>query len=590
MYVYRLEEFESNDGTKVNLGDLTVIIGPNNAGKSRALKDLSEITTTPSYGLNAKVIKNATTSVPTDLNAAFEAYAALRGTDSAAGISVNSLNPSLQGTASMNWGGPPKVVLESWRQGIAQRDKATIAQVIGSRLTTHLLTENRLHLLVTGPNVSNDNPATLLQQLYLKGTQKELELRQIVKATFGVELALDFTLPTELCLRVKDTLGPIPPDPRDAHSVLKELEKLDNQGDGLRSFVGIVAALLVMDRPVCLIDEPEAFLHPPQAHALGRLIASRSGPSKQLVIATHSADVLRGVLSVKNDISVVRIDRIGDANAFRQLAPSRLSEITKDPLLASHRVIDGLFSSAAIVVEADSDARFYETIFSKIHPNADIHFVSADNKQTVPRIASLYRDLGVRTAGIVDIDVLNNADEFSKQIGALNIDEAQTAQLTQAQSTLAKSVTGKTVNERADALLKAIEAAASDLARVSTNGDDSATDKALKRVDGTIRKAIDDGKPWADAKARGVEAFNDDGKAAFETIFEICANAGLFINRYGELESMLSDVGLEYTSDKRNWIQSAIPLATNLSYPSEKRAFSFMKIVDRHLFPVNKTQ
>ncbi|WP_175681699.1 ATP-dependent nuclease [Burkholderia cenocepacia] len=584
MYVYRLDQFESNDGTKVNLGDLTVIIGPNNAGKSRALRDLSELTTTPSYGVGAKVIKDATTSVPTDLNAVFEAYPELRGTESANGINVSALSPALQGTATINWGGPPQVVREGWRQGIEKRDKATIAQVIGSKLTTHLLTENRLHLLVTGPNVANDDPSTLLQQLYLKGTSKELELRQIVKATFGVELVLDFTLPTELCLRVTDTLGDIPPDPRDAHPILKRLEKLDGQGDGLRSFVGIVAALLVTERPVCLIDEPEAFLHPPQAYALGRLIASSSGPNKQVIIATHSADVLRGVLSMKNDVSVVRIDRIMDTNGFRQLAPNRLSEITKDPLLASHRVIDGLFSSAAIVVEADADARFYETVFSKVHPNADVHFVSADNKQTVPRIALLYRDLGVRTAGIVDIDVLNNADEFSKQVGALNISEAQATQLMKAQSALARSVTGKTVSERASSLLEALEVAIKDLAATCANGDDGATDKALKRADGTVRKAIDDGKPWADAKARGIEAFNADGKAAFKTIFEICANAGLFVNRYGELESMLSDVGLEYTSDKRNWIQSAIPLAANLSYPSEKRAFSFMETVNTHLF------
>lgn len=298
--------------------------------------------------------------------------------------------------------------------------------------------------------------------------------------------------------------------------------------------------------------------------------------------------MLRGVLSVKDDVSVVRIDRLGEVNDFRQLAPTRLSEITKDPLLASHRVIDGLFSSAAIVVEADADARFYETIFSKVHPNADIHFVSADNKQTVPRIASLYRELGVRTAGIVDIDVLNNADEFGKQVSSLELEGHQAEKLVQTQSSLTKAVTGKSVKERADALLITLETASKELAATVASGDGGATDKAFKKTDAAIRKTIDDGKPWADAKARGADAFTNDGKMAFEEIFSICAGAGLFINRYGELESMLSDVGLEYTSDKRNWIQSAIKIAANLSYPSDKHAFSFMEVINAHLFKVKQ--
>lgn len=587
MYAYRLDEFDFNDGSKVNLGDLTVIIGPNNAGKSRALKDLAEITASRSTAPNVKVVTGATTSIPTSIDALFAAYPELQGTRSTSGINFPALSPSLQGNTNNLWGGEPKAILSSWDDSLKRKDKALVSQLIGSRLTTHLITENRLTLLNTGANVSTDNPSTLLQQLYLKGSKKELELRQIVKDSFNVEVVLDFTLPTELCLRVTGTLADLPPDPRDAHAVLKTLEKLDNQGDGLRSFVGIVAALLVMDRPVCMIDEPEAFLHPPQAYALGRFIASRSGQAKQLVIATHSADVLRGVLSAKDNVSVVRIDRLGEVNEFRQLAPSRLSEIAKDPLLASHRVIDGLFSSASIVVEADADARFYETIFSKVHPNADIHFVSADNKQTVPRIASLYRELGVRTAGIVDIDVLNSAEEFSRQVCALALASDLAEKLLEAQNKLARTVTGKTAKERADALLQTLDTAARNLAASLTSGDDRDADKALKGADAAIRKAIEDGRPWADVKARGVDALSREGKAAFEEAFLICASAGLFINRYGELESMLSDVGLQHTSDKRNWIQSAINFAANLNYPSDKHAFSFMQDIDTHLFKAN---
>nr|WP_255682921.1 AAA family ATPase [Dyella sp. 2HG41-7] len=439
-------------------------------------------------------------------------------------------------------------------------------------------------MLNAGPNAPEDTAETLLQQLYLESKHKEIELRETVKAVFSVELALDFSIPSQLCLRIAEKLGDVPPDPRDARPILSQLEKLDQQGDGLRSYVGIVASLLVMNRPVCLIDEPEAFLHPPQAYALGRFIAQQSGNGEQIIIATHSADILRGALSLKDDVAVVRIDRKSETNSLRKLAPSRLKEIIKDPLLASHRVIEGLFSAAAIVVEADADARFYQTILNKVHPNADVHFVTADNKQTVPKIASLYRELGVRTVGVVDIDVLNDTKEFKKQLEAVGFDAVTIDALIDKQKVIDKSVTGKTIEERAQALLESLNTANSDISSAISQSNQDNIDKAIKRADSTIRKTLESGKPWAEVKEKGKEAFNIDAQTAFEHIYKVCASVGLFINPYGELESMLTDAGLPYTSDKSAWIRSAIPLAAKLDRAAGGHAFLFVESINQHLF------
>jgi ABC-type hemin transport system ATPase subunit len=45
MYTYKLTRVGLNNGLKISPGNLTVIIGPNNAGKSRALKDIAWKTT-----------------------------------------------------------------------------------------------------------------------------------------------------------------------------------------------------------------------------------------------------------------------------------------------------------------------------------------------------------------------------------------------------------------------------------------------------------------------------------------------------------------------------------------------------------------
>lgn len=61
---------------------------------------------------------------------------------------------------------------------------------------------------------------------------------------------------------------------------------IDTQSDGVRSFAGILLTLLTGQFPLVLIDEPEAFLHPPQARLLGQHLAQwhRRG---QVFVSTH---------------------------------------------------------------------------------------------------------------------------------------------------------------------------------------------------------------------------------------------------------------------------------------------------------------
>jgi len=45
MYNYKIDKIIFNEGTELPLGALTVIVGPNNSGKSRILRDISELVT-----------------------------------------------------------------------------------------------------------------------------------------------------------------------------------------------------------------------------------------------------------------------------------------------------------------------------------------------------------------------------------------------------------------------------------------------------------------------------------------------------------------------------------------------------------------
>ena len=50
---------------------------------------------------------------------------------------------------------------------------------------------------------------------------------------------------------------------------LASYPQVQNQGDGIKSFVGIMLYLMIDHYRTFLIDEPESFLHPPQAKIMG---------------------------------------------------------------------------------------------------------------------------------------------------------------------------------------------------------------------------------------------------------------------------------------------------------------------------------
>ena len=77
MYRYSLTKLTLNDGSQLVPGKLMVIIGPNNAGKSRALKDISLLSTV--YESPRTVVVNeAEWTMPATTEDLFNAYPATK--------------------------------------------------------------------------------------------------------------------------------------------------------------------------------------------------------------------------------------------------------------------------------------------------------------------------------------------------------------------------------------------------------------------------------------------------------------------------------------------------------------------------------
>jgi hypothetical protein len=162
----------------------------------------------------------------------------------------------------------------------------------------HLTTVARLETSNPPPAIAITRDARTHPIHYLYSDQEiENRVSADVSVAFGEDLVVHRAAGREIPLFVgtapEPELAPGQRLPsRGYWEKIEALRPLQTEGDGIRSFVGVLLEATVADYSVVLIDEPEAFLHPPQARLLARMLVQKKSQHRQLFIATHSADVV----------------------------------------------------------------------------------------------------------------------------------------------------------------------------------------------------------------------------------------------------------------------------------------------------------
>lgn len=143
---------------------------------------------------------------------------------------------------------------------------------------------------------------------------------------------------------------------------------LNSEGDGFRSFVATYLVLKCGKRPLLLLDEPEAFLHPPQAKRLAQIIGEVANEeSSQIFIATHSRDILEGIISsCPNGVEIIRMQRTQKGQSLSIVEASAISNLASSSLHFSN-IIDALFSKTAPLLEGKDDAAFVDALADTLH-------------------------------------------------------------------------------------------------------------------------------------------------------------------------------------------------------------------------------
>lgn len=335
------------------------------------------------------------------------------------------------------------------------------------------------------------------------------ELSNYTKTMFNKDIYLDrFSWGESILFRVGDNFDFIRNARRNDSEVeikLKDYNALDNEGDGIKSFVTNYIALNMNDKNILLLDEPESFLHPPLAKQLGEIIAKSSSENKQIFISTHSADLLKGILSVNKDINIIRITRDKEFNQFNLLKKEAIEQIISNPMLLSSNILNGLFCEKVYICEAESDEEFFQSLHDKINLYDNAFFTHGKNKQTLKDISKIYNTLSIPNYRIYDFDILKDED-FNKALNTF-INEQDKNKYIEIR---------KKINEVL---------------------------KEESYANGGINDIKED-----ELRNMAINMFNDLKKSK------------IIILEYGCLESTLDDLGIKYTKNKNKWFEKAIGL------------------------------
>lgn len=394
--------FSDNTTIEFNKNDIVVLVGPNNAGKSASLKEAAALL--KSTNNKTKVLKNITIGKEGEENDLLKLLekSTRKNYDSSSG------NILYQGFGFNIWENSAKNVFGRYQNGIGD---------LFSLFVNSLTTEQRLTAANPADNIkltteSVQHPIHFLQ----KDDTLESRFSDYFRQAFGLDLIVHRNAGREVPLYVGKKPVPKEGEDRVSSSYLRELEKLDllhEQGDGMRSFVGVLLNAFVSHHSILFIDEPEAFLHPPQAKLLGKMLAKDLPSERQLFLATHSEYLLKGLLEANvRNIKIIRIQREGSINKVSLLTSSDIDNIWNDSLLRHSNVLNGLFHSQVVICESDSDCRFFSAVLSAQYEESnnlmpDILFIHCGGKHRIPTAIKALKKLDVPIKVISDFDVLN---------------------------------------------------------------------------------------------------------------------------------------------------------------------------------------
>lgn len=586
----QLSDFKPLDGVALpDIGDLQcsgliLVVGPNSSGKSQLLQDIYQRLSGEPRGL--VVATDVRVNKPQEFEpfarwlesqGYFETFVDDNGVSQwrprtiylGSGQAINQIQPN----QAQVWHNSYMPTSDP-----SVRRRSEFLNYFGRLLVTALFLERRLTSLnqVGVIDFQNQPPQTDLHALYLDDAARELLFEELLQS-FGKAVWPDTSRGSLLCLRVSDE-GILPtPEERLSFKKMAAYRSVESEGDGLKSYVAICVALLLGRRPVCLIDEPEMCLHPPQAYNLGRFIG-RYGASPRAVtlVATHSSQILRGVIQTAQDIQIVRLTHRGEKFSAHLVPADILADAVTKPTVRAESVLDGIFAQSVVVLEADGDRLVYQTVWETLSGELrlDVHFATVGGVGGIADTCKLYRTLKIPVAVIADMDIINDPARLGRVLAEMTTSDVVSDLTTRARSimeaikSLPPTISPGEVEKRLGQLLG-----------TGATWDDE-EDIDLRRELVRISQQLD---RMRHLKRGGLSAFPDSISTPLRELINSLKEHGVFLVPVGELEEWLAHADIKESKDNKWAWANAAALYIQSQGTSSGDVWDFVREVGRYL-------
>lgn len=553
---------DDNSNLEISPGNITILVGPNNSGKSLALREIERYC----FGENVdkKIIKDIQINYPNDPDEAIDLLKKFK--TSPPPNQTTQLNNIWVGQHTFNPNQPIRhyqIDLSYIRNMVSNKNQDILRSHLSSFYTIRLDGRTRFFLVDDKPSGDLLSfPQNHLWSLFVDDSSRQ-EVKRLIHEAFELHFVIDPTSMTSFRIKLSSN----PPEDNNEEQGLSEKSRLFHKNavhiheysDGVQAFVGLISAIFSYQYKIILIDEPEAFLHPPLARRLGSSLGEMiSKRISNLFVSTHSADFVMGCLQNAMSTTVIRLTYENGLATAKKMDSSELSSLMNDPLLRSTGTLRALFHRAAIVTESDTDRAFYDEINRRLESvnrgSRDTLFINAQNKQTIYRIVEPLRKLGVPSVAIVDLDIIRPT----------NLDCGQN-----------------------DDLMNLLNSCGVDN-QVSTQIISRASEIYEKFLE-TEKNRKDGGKELM--KSTGIEALDPINKLIANTLINDLRTYGIFIVPVGELESWLANLG-SYGKGV-NWLVSVFskmgqPGTTGYLLPKDDDVWKFLDDVSNWINEFSK--
>lgn len=511
-----------NNGKEIdiNKNDIVIFVGPNNAGKSQALKDIYEICETKKPSIvvkDIKIVKHAG-----DIKMFLENISIVNdhGTyKNYEGLGYSFASHSISGYSRDKYYGSARPLFVAYLNTLNRLTISNPANLISRKAAKknpiHYVAFDRTYREWLSENFKQAFSKELMPHT-LNGSNIPLCIGDAVK------FDKDFIDEQE---RMEEYAA-----------ILDTYKQVQEQGDGIKSFTGILLYLMLDYYCTFLIDEPESFLHPPQANIMGRIIGKTLRENQQAFISTHSEEIIKGLLDVCPErVKIVRITREEDVNEFSVLENEKFNEVWNDPLLKYSNIMTSLFHKNVILCESDSDCKFYSIIENHIKQlegkYSETLFIHCGGKHRMAKTATALKALNVNVKLVPDIDVMNDEKVFKGIVEAFGVEWTSIQ---------------KDYNTVVSNLHSPKEEIKRNDARTNINRVlDGSTNKVLSKGEiKSIREAIATISKWDNIKKAGCASLPaGNATVSFKKMDGILRTVGIYMVSVDELECFVKEVG-----------------------------------------------